>query len=147
MGTIVYLGLGSNVGDRQKNIAAAVSSLKKSGLIIHKISTILETDPVGDPAQGKFLNAALKAETDRSPKELLREIHKIEKQLGRVRAIKNGPRTIDIDILLFDRLRIQTSGLTIPHPRMLERDFVMIPLKEIEPDLEEIIPDENHSKH
>ena len=133
--SIVYLGFGSNLGDRAENILQAVQSLKANGLIIHRLSSIIETDPVGGPAQGKFLNAVCKIGTSLSPEALLAVIHKIEKGLGRTRTIRNGPRTIDIDILLFDRLSVNTARLAIPHPKMLERDFVLRPLTEIAPEL------------
>ena len=140
----VYLGLGSNLGDRQKNIREAVSSLQKNAVAIEKISTIIETKPVGGPPQDKYLNAVIKCQTDLSPIQLLTVIQKIEKNLGRQRAIVNGPRTIDIDILLYGRLRISSAQLLIPHPRMSSRDFVMLPLKEIEPKLAEEIMGESH---
>lgn len=133
----IYLGLGSNLGDRKANIDRSVSLLVENGILILKLSTIIETDPVGGPEQNKFFNAALKAETKLSPTELLKLINTIEKQLGRVRTIKNGPRSIDIDILIYDNIKMDEPVLTIPHPRMLDRDFVLIPLKEIEPDLVE----------
>ncbi|MBU0468392.1 MAG: 2-amino-4-hydroxy-6-hydroxymethyldihydropteridine diphosphokinase [Candidatus Omnitrophica bacterium] len=131
----IYLGLGSNLGDRRANIDRSVSLLVDNGIIILKHSTIIETDPVGGPEQNKFLNAVIKAETELSPLEILQLINTIEKQLGRVRTIANGPRSIDIDILLFDKIEMNDSTLSIPHPRMLERDFVLTPLKEIEPGL------------
>lgn len=104
----------------------------------------METDPVGGPPQPKFLNAVAKIETRLSPVELLNQCHGIEKELGRVRDVPNGPRPIDLDILLYDRLVLDTPRLTIPHPRMFERAFVLEPLKEIEPALlEECV----HARH
>ena len=141
---MIYLGLGSNLGDRQKNIREAVSFLQKNAVAIEKISTIIETKPIGGPPQDKYLNAVIKCQTDLSPIQLLTVIQKIEKNLGRQRAIVNGPRTIDIDILLYGRLRISSAQLLIPHPRMSSRDFVMLPLKEIDPKLAEEIMSENH---
>jgi len=141
---VIYLGLGSNLGDRQKNIREAVSFLQKNAVAIEKISTIIETKPIGGPPQDKYLNAVIKCQTDLSPIQLLTVIQKIEKNLGRQRAIVNGPRTIDIDILLYGRLRISSAQLLIPHPRMSSRDFVMLPLKEIDPKLAEEIMSENH---
>jgi 2-amino-4-hydroxy-6-hydroxymethyldihydropteridine diphosphokinase len=141
---VIYLGLGSNLGARQKNIREAVSSLQKNAVAIEKISTIIETKPVGGPPQDKYLNAVVKCQTDLSPIQLLTVIQKIEKNLGRQRVIVNGPRTIDIDILLYGRLRISSAQLLIPHPRMSSRDFVMLPLKEIEPKLAEEIMSESH---
>ena len=130
----VYLGLGSNLGDREKNIQDAVSLLKDF-ITVEKFSTIIETEPVGFLEQGKFLNAVLKGTTQLSAFDLLAETKSIENKLGRVRTLRNGPRTIDIDILLYDYEKISTPQLTIPHPQMWERDFVMGPLKEIEPDI------------
>jgi len=136
---IVYLGIGSNLGNRRENVEAAIALLKEAGLTVLKISTIIETDPVGGPPnQEKFLNGVLKIETHLSPQKLLGRLKYIEQQLGRVKTItNNGPRPIDLDILLYDQLDLQTPQLTIPHPRMLERNFVMRPLKEIEPQLAE----------
>ena len=129
--SIVYLGLGSNLGDRAKNIHEAVRLLNETGVRPIKLSSIIETDPVGGPPQGLFLNAALKAETELSPSALLKAIHAVELLLGRVRTVKDGPRTIDVDILIYDDLTLDTPELVIPHPRMREREFVMRPLREI----------------
>ena len=128
---VAYLGLGSNLGDREKNIQEALALLEQNSVRILKKSSLIETDPVGGPPQEKFLNGAAKIETKFSPEELLKTINRIEEQLGRIRKEKDGPRTIDIDILTYDQIQIQTPTLTIPHPRMQERDFVLIPLKEI----------------
>ncbi len=138
---VIFLGLGSNLGDRTANLEDAMALLQDHGVFTLKRSTVIETEPVGCPAlpdgtvQGKYLNAVVKADTELFPQELLGVIFEIEKQLGRVRGIKNGPRTIDIDILFYDDIKIDTPELTIPHPRMRERDFVMKPLREIEGDL------------
>jgi len=115
---IVYFGLGSNMGDREGNIRIAVMQLKVNGVESLRLSSIIETEPVGGPRQGFFLNAALKAETKLSPFALLQVCQKIEQDLGRERAVRNGPRTIDIDILLYDYQKITTRELIIPHPRM-----------------------------
>lgn len=128
------------MGDRRQNIQSAIVLLEQGGAEILKCSTIIETDPVGTVPQGKFLNAAIKVRTQLSPEMLLSLCQSIERQLGRVRGAVNGPRTIDLDILLYDYLTVDTPQLKIPHPRMFERDFVMNPLKEIEPDLSEGIP-------
>ena len=133
--SIVYIALGSNLGDRAGCIQRAVAALQEKGALVLKQSTIIETDPVGGPPQDKFLNAVIKIETELSPAELLSVCLSIERQMGRVRDVRNGPRTIDLDILLYDHLTIDTPQLQIPHPRMREREFVMKPLKEIEPDL------------
>jgi len=126
----VYLALGSNLGDRLHYINKAVAELKDCGLKILKLSSIIETDPVEAPAQGRFLNAVLKAQTHHSPEELIVITQGIERKLGRVKKIFRGPRVIDIDILLYDDIKLVTPQLVLPHPRMFERDFVMGPLKE-----------------
>lgn len=134
----VYLGIGSNLGNRRKNIEDAIFSLRKNRINVLKRSTIIETDPVGGPPnQGKFLNGVLKIRTQLTPEKLLHLLKRIEQELGRTRTVVNGPRIIDLDILLYNHLRLQTSQLTLPHPRMLQRDFVMKPLKEIDPLLTE----------
>lgn len=133
--SIAYIGAGSNLGDRRENIAQACKLIEKNGLRILKQSSLIETDPVGGPPQGKFLNGVIQAETKLSPLELLKCLKEIESQCGRARTVRNGPRTVDLDILLFDDLRMRTEELTIPHPRMFERDFVKIPLREIAPEL------------
>ena len=133
--SIAYLALGSNLGDRRGLIHRALQELKEQGLDILKISTIIETTPVGGPEQPKYLNAAVKVKTSHTPEELLLTINKIEKRLGRKREIVNGPRVIDIDILLYDDIKLISRRLIIPHPRMLERTFVTQPLEEIQPGL------------
>lgn len=130
---IVYLALGSNVGKRHVYIKRAVDALNAVGILVKRVSTIIETNPVGGPAQGKYLNAVLKAETRFSPEDLFQMILSIEHKLGRVRNVINGPRVIDIDILLYGDIKLINRRLIIPHPRMLERDFVMDPLEEIAP--------------
>ena len=131
--SIVYLALGSNLGDRLQYIQKAVEELKACGLKIIKFSTVIETDPVGGIPQGKYLNAVLKASTTLSPEELHVITESIERKLGRVKKTINAPRVIDIDILLYDDIKLITPHLLIPHPRMIERSFVMQPLKEIDP--------------
>jgi len=132
---IVYLGLGSNLGDREKNIQNAVRLLGDHDVVVLQLSTIIETDPVGFLDQQKFLNAVVKGRTKLSPFELLSLTQSIEKKLGRQKTFLNGPRAIDIDILLYDQEKVNTPQLSIPHPRMWQREFVMRPLKEIEPEL------------
>lgn len=133
---IVYLGIGSNLGDRGENIKTAVALLKETGVTVLKISTIVETDPVGGPpGQGRFFNGVLKVQTHLSPQTLLERLKSIERRLGRVVTGPDGPRPIDLDILLYGCLKLQTPQLSIPHPRMFDRDFVMRPLREIEPQL------------
>ena len=130
----VYLAVGSNMGDKEKNIKDAIDILSKNEEVkIKKISTLIETDPVGYLDQDKFLNGAIEIETIFSPKELMSELLRIEKELKRKRIIKDGPRTIDLDILLYDNLISDDEFVTLPHPRMEERLFVMEPLNEIAP--------------
>ena len=133
--TQIFLGLGSNLGKREDYIRSAVAALAANNIKIEIISSLIETDPVGGPPQGKFLNAVVRAQTTLSPEELLTCLQSIEKKLGRVRTVPNGPRTIDIDILLFDDLQVNLPHLQIPHPRMHERKFVLDPLTEIAPEM------------
>jgi len=129
-----YIGVGSNLGDRQYCINTAVRKIMiLIGTRVRKISRIIESLPQGGPPQGPYLNAVLEIETELSPYNLLQELHKIESSLGRVRAVKNGPRTIDLDILTYGDLCINEEALCIPHPRILEREFVLGPLGEIAP--------------
>ena len=130
---ICYLGVGSNLGDRNRNIKEAIKeiNLLKDTKII-KISKIIETKPVGGPsAQGNFLNAALKIQTRISPLKLLKDLKKIEKGLGRVKTVRFGSRAIDLDILFYGDRIINTKELAIPHPRLFARDFVIKPLSEV----------------
>ncbi len=128
----VYLALGSNLGNRQKNLSEALQRL--CGVVdLHKISSVYETEPVGYLDQPRFLNMVCYGQTSSSPDGLLRSIKTIEKALGRQPSFPNAPRPIDIDILLYDNLRLETEHLTIPHPRMSERAFVLVPLVEIAP--------------
>ena len=131
---VVYLGLGSNMGDRAANFERALELLKAAGLDVRQMSSTLETDPVGGPPQEKFLNAAVEAHTSLLPADLLKAVKQVEAEMGRVKTVANGPRPIDIDILLYDTITLQSQDLTIPHPRMHQRSFVMDPLKEIAPE-------------
>lgn len=129
---LCYIGIGSNLGARQKYIESAVDRLKGvKGIEVKRISNIYETEPVGGSKQDKYLNGVIEIETTLEAKGLLRELQVIEKRLGRVRTVKNAPRTIDLDILLYGDRKINEPDLKIPHPRMRERDFVMRPLKEL----------------
>ena len=137
---IVYLGLGSNMGDRQAYLDSAIQLLGERGCRVLVCSSVIETDPVGGPVQRKYLNAVVQCETNLSPDELLSAAKSIEKDQGRKESpLRNSPRPIDIDILLYDKLKIAKEHLIIPHPRMIERDFVMFPLKEIEPNIDEVL--------
>jgi len=131
--TICYLGLGSNLGDRRKCIKLAIGKLKRlQNTKIVKVSRLYETLPVSGPAgQGKFYNAALKIQTDILPLALLKKIQKIEKDLGRIRSRRWGPRTIDLDILFYGRRLIRSKELRVPHPKVFQRSFVMQPLFEV----------------
>lgn len=130
----VYIGIGSNLGDRKANIEKAVKLVKLiKGVKVQKSSSIYETKPVAGPPQGKFLNGVLKIKTSINPFKLLRELQNIEKHLGRKRKRKFGPRTIDLDILLFGRKKISDKNLKVPHPRMHKRDFVLRGLRELMP--------------
>ena len=130
----VYLGLGSNLGDRKANLEKALQLLGER-LYIEQVSSLYETEPVGHAEQPMFFNAVCRAETELGPLQLLSLIQGIEATLGRVPSFTNGPRSIDVDILFYDDLSIKTTDLTIPHPRIEERAFVLIPLLEIAPRL------------
>lgn len=132
---IAYLSLGSNMGDRFRFLKRAVENLNKAGVDVLKSSSVYETSPVGYTDQPDFLNAVLKVRTFYSPYQLLSVVQKVEKDLGRKRDIRWGPRTIDVDILLYDNVSISEEHLTIPHPEMLKRAFVLVPLREICPDI------------
>lgn len=139
-----YLSIGSNLGNRQYNIDQAVSLLKANNITINKVSSIIETEPVGGVEQGKFLNGCLAIQTALNPQELLQTLQSIEQEMGRVKTVRNGPRIIDLDILTYDDIRIDTDVLIIPHPRMAERDFVLKPLYELDPELVKTITDARH---
>ncbi len=129
---VCYLGVGSNLGNRSKNIKKALDYLAKTkGIKIEKASRIYETKAIGGPSQGKFLNAAIKIKTSLTPQLLLNTIKKIEKNLGRRKSVRWGPREIDLDILLYADKIIKRKNLIIPHPRMFAREFVIKPLLEI----------------
>jgi 2-amino-4-hydroxy-6-hydroxymethyldihydropteridine diphosphokinase len=132
--TCVMLAFASNLGDRCANLHLALKEIS-SQVSILKTSSIYETPPWGFIEQPVFLNQVISGKTTLSPHELLAFIKDIEQEMGRVKNFQNGPRLIDIDILLFGEQMINTADLTIPHPRMLERGFVLLPLAEIEPDL------------
>jgi 2-amino-4-hydroxy-6-hydroxymethyldihydropteridine diphosphokinase len=131
-----YIGLGSNLGDREENLRRALERLGAA-----RVSAIRETDPVGVTEQPRFLNAVAELQTDLPPRELLDRLLEIERDLGRDRSneARWGPRTIDLDLLLYDDDVIDEPGLTVPHPRLAERRFVLEPLQELEPGL--VLPD------
>jgi 2-amino-4-hydroxy-6-hydroxymethyldihydropteridine diphosphokinase len=130
----VYLALGTNLGNRLANLKAARAALTPQ-MNLKAQSQIYETPPWGFTEQDKFLNQVLKVETYLGPEALLKHLKRLEVALGRVPSFENGPRLIDIDILLFDDLVMDTPELTIPHPRLHERAFVLVPLNDIAPDL------------
>ncbi len=127
----VYLSLGSNLGDRLANLQHALQQLDAHGVRIQRVSKVYETDPVGYLNQGRFLNLAAEVETALFPLQLLRRIHRIERLLKRHRTIRNGPRTIDIDIVFYGNAAIKTNTLEIPHPRYRQRAFVLAPLSDL----------------
>lgn len=134
---MAYVSLGSNQGDREGWLRAAASALARlPSTRLTRISSLYETRPWGLVDQPDFLNLAACLLTSLEPLELLRQTQAIEAQLGRVRTVRWGPRTVDIDLLVYDQLQMATPELTLPHPRMLERAFVLVPLSEIAPDLE-----------
>ena len=131
---LVYFSLGSNLGDKKQNLSTAIKLMEKQIGVLLRQSAFLETEPWGFQSDNSFVNAAICMETTLEPFEVLTETQKIEREMGRTIKSVNGEyhdRIIDIDILLYDDLHINTPQLTIPHPLMEERDFVMIPLREI----------------
>lgn len=130
----VYLSLGSNIGDRATNIGRAIAELGKRGLRITRKSSLYETEPVEFVDQPWFLNSAIEVKTDLRPAELLKVILEVEQAMRRERRVPKGPRVIDVDILLFDDDVIHTAGLDVPHPRIAERLFVLVPMNEIAPE-------------
>jgi 2-amino-4-hydroxy-6-hydroxymethyldihydropteridine diphosphokinase len=137
---VVTLGLGANLGDRLASLQRAVELLAGRGIRTVASSRVWETEPVGGPdGQPPYLNAVVRAETDLEPAAVLTAANRIEAALGRTREIRWGPRSIDIDVLLFDDLRRDDPELTIPHPRLAERGFVVLPLLDIDPN--PVLPD------
>jgi 2-amino-4-hydroxy-6-hydroxymethyldihydropteridine diphosphokinase len=134
---IADLGLGSNLssahGDRLANLQFAVDALRAAGCRVDAVSAVYETDPVGGPDQDPFLNACVRVATDASPHELLRTCLAIEDAAGRVRRERWGPRTLDVDVLRCGDVAVDDAELTVPHPRMAERAFVLVPLADIDP--------------
>lgn len=133
MHKIVYLSLGSNLGDRAENLRLALEKLGQLGRV-DAVSAFYETEPIGLVSQPWFLNCAAKLDTEKMPRQLISGILNLEQLMGRQRKQKDGPRIIDIDILLFGTSVIDTDSLTVPHPRLQERRFVLEPLAEIAPD-------------
>lgn len=132
----VYLGIGSNVGDREANVQKALGLLKEhEDIQVLSVSSLFETEPQGGPSQGKFLNGTIQIKTDLMPLELLSQLKMIERRLGRIKSEPNSPRPMDLDILFYDDVVIREGkNLKIPHPRLAERRFVLEPLAQIAPD-------------
>ena len=135
MPPVAFVGLGSNLGDREGRLASAVESLALGGLHVRRKSSLYETEPVGGPPQGEYLNAVVEGETALSAEALLALCLEVERRAGRVRTVKDAPRTLDLDLLLYDELVRKSPGLTLPHPRLHLRRFVLVPLSEIAPSL------------
>ncbi len=135
--TRAYVGLGANLGDREATLRAAVEALAaEEGIEVVAVSTLRDTEPVGVAAQPRFLNGAVALETTLSARELLGRLLAVEQRFGRVRvAGEHGPRTLDLDLLLYGAERIDEPGLAVPHPRLHERRFVLEPLAELDPEL------------
>lgn len=129
------MALGANIGDKEKAMRQAVQLLQGGGCELTAVSSLYATKPVGYTDQPDFLNAVIAVETDMSPYELLALCNSVERTLGRERTIRWGPRVIDIDILLYEDVEISETKLTLPHPSMLQRAFVLVPLAEIAPDV------------
>jgi 2-amino-4-hydroxy-6-hydroxymethyldihydropteridine diphosphokinase len=132
---IVFLSLGSNVGDRENNLCAAVAALSELGVKIKQVSSIYETEPVDLLEQPWFLNCVVEGETTVPPVELLKRLRALEKSMGSKKLVARGPRLIDLDILVYGQQTIDSPELQVPHPRMHLRRFVLTPLAEIAPDL------------
>jgi 2-amino-4-hydroxy-6-hydroxymethyldihydropteridine diphosphokinase len=136
VGTIAFLGLGSNLGDRLTNLQGALDLLQaEPGLRVAASSRVWETVPVGGPPQPDYLNAVISVETDLSARDLLEVAHRVEARLGRVRKERWGARSIDVDLLLYDEESIEEADLVVPHPRLRERAFVLLPLLELAADV------------
>ena len=130
----VWIALGSNMGEGRKNLDLAIKMMNERGVLVEKVSTYIETEPYGYIEQDNFVNAVCIAETKLSPRELLEVLLKIELDMGRVRIIKWGPRTIDLDILFYEDLIIDEEDLKVPHIEIQKRSFVLEPVNEISPD-------------
>ncbi len=139
-----YLGLGSNLGDRFKNLSEAIQRLNTvEGIVVREASSVYETDPVGDSSQPKYLNAVIRVETTLEAKKLLKACMTVERGMGRVRHAQWESRVIDIDMLFYDEEVMSTKELTLPHPLLHEREFVLRPLADIAPDLVHPMLDES----
>lgn len=134
--TVAYLGLGSNMGDKEQNIRDALNKLSANPRIkLLKLASLYETSPWGNTDQDWFLNTVVEIDTDLSPQELLKVMSQVEEELGRVREQRWGPRTLDLDILLYGEDKVNEPDLQIPHPRLTQRAFVLVPLAELNPNM------------
>lgn len=131
----IYLGLGSNLGDREAHLRAAVAAMPPAGIEVLRVSPVYETEPVDYTDQPSFLNLVVEAQTRLFPRQLLARTARIERDLGRIRTIPKGPRTADIDILFYAGAVIRTPDLEVPHPRLAARRFVLAPLADLAPAL------------
>lgn len=134
--TTAFVGIGSNLGDREAHLARAIELLSaEDGIEVSAVSEIRETEPVGPVEQGSFLNGAVQVGTELAPRELLDRLLGIEQRMGRVRRERYGPRTIDLDLLLYGDEVVDEPGLIVPHPRLKERRFALEPLSDLDPSL------------
>jgi 2-amino-4-hydroxy-6-hydroxymethyldihydropteridine diphosphokinase len=131
----VYVGLGSNIGDRERTLERALLALGERGLEVSARSSLYLTEPMDAPSQEWFLNAVAGGRTALAPEDLLQACLEVEREMGRLRLVYRGPRTIDLDLLLYGSLVRHSPGLTVPHPRLAERRFVLVPLDEIAPEV------------
>lgn len=132
-----FVALGSNLGDRIAFLEAGLDGLAARGIAVTAVSSVWETEPVGTSEPGKFLNAVVRVETDLPPEALLEILQAVERGVGRVRTVRNAPRSLDLDLLMLGELLRRGPSLDLPHPRMWERAFVLLPLAEIAPGLVE----------
>jgi 2-amino-4-hydroxy-6-hydroxymethyldihydropteridine diphosphokinase len=132
---LIYLSLGSNLGDRAANLERAIEALPEIGVRVLRRSSLYETEPVDFLAQPWFLNCVVEGETSLVPRQLLEELQAIERKLGGQKLVPRGPRIIDLDVLFYDAAVIHEAGIEIPHPRLAERRFVLVPLAELTPEL------------
>jgi 2-amino-4-hydroxy-6-hydroxymethyldihydropteridine diphosphokinase len=134
-GKLIYLSLGSNLGDRAANLERAIEALPEIGVRVLRRSSIYETEPVDLLAQPWFLNCVVEAETSLGPRQLLEKLQAIERKLGSQKLVPRGPRIVDLDVLFYSDTVIHEAGMEIPHPRMADRRFVLVPLAELAPEL------------
>lgn len=134
--SIAYIGIGSNLGDRGENVETAICRMRlEKELKVLRISSIYESDPLGVTDQPQFLNGVVEVETSLPPRDLLRRLLVLETHLGRKRSIQGGPRIMDLDLLLYDKVVMREGDLTLPHPEMHRRKFVLLPLLELVPEI------------